>query len=491
MSRSDSATSPAPRLANGARSWQLADVIDFEFLLEQDRERPLAALEARDHIIAQQLAVDDQNSFKDARRLFRGWLEFRRTEAPQSPLPGETATAAWRVLLKMVTVVALVLGSATAINLLRYDGTQPVNVATYLGWLVLVQIGLVAVAFGAVLLRRTGWMSTETSLLTGLMRWGWSALAVRLNRHLLNRIPAERRTAVESFLGTSSTFKQLYGGVAIWPLVGALQWFGVCFNLAALATTVALVVFSDRAFGWQSAVNFSPEQIHQLTQTLAAPWSGIVPAAGAPTLEQVAGSKILLKDGIRQLATENLVSWWPFLVAALGFYGLLPRVVLYILAFAMGRRSLRALIFNHVSCDRLYERLTTQRMRSQAIGAEAARTDLPVESTTQSGGPSASASITAAQNEAVILMSADVRKHLDQAAFAHQLGSRLNLRPVAWLDWSEASNIRSAALEKLAGMKRPTNQLGSFSSKKPGSRRSPKSSMACARYANLPAPRQS
>jgi len=224
--------------------------------------------------------MDDQNSFKDARRLFRGWLELRRTEDPPLPLPADTVTAAWRVLLKMVTVVALLLGSATAFNLLRYDGTQPVNVATYLGWLVLVQIGLVAVALGAVLLRRTGWMSTETSLLTGLMRLGWSALAVRLNRHLLSRIPAERRTAVESFLGTASTFKQLYGGVTIWPLVGALQWFGVCFNLAAMATTVALVVFSDRAFGWQSAVNFSPEQIHQLTETLAAPWSGILPAPG-------------------------------------------------------------------------------------------------------------------------------------------------------------------------------------------------------------------
>ena len=50
------ATSTVPRATGSARSWQLADVIDFEFLLEQDRERPLAALEARDHLIARQLA---------------------------------------------------------------------------------------------------------------------------------------------------------------------------------------------------------------------------------------------------------------------------------------------------------------------------------------------------------------------------------------------------------------------------------------------------
>lgn len=430
-------------LAKLTGTWSLADVVDFEFLLEQDRELAIGELEVRDQTIARTIKSGQPDVFNERRPLFRCWLEQRRADANGIPFPGSTVVAAKMAMLKIVALAAFVLGGATAYNLLHYNGTEPVNVATYLGWLVLTQIGIITFALTALGLRRIGWLSAETSLLTGLVRTVWSALAIRLNRHLLNRIPAEKRQSLESFMGSSNVFRQLYGGVAIWPLVGALQWFGICFNIAAIITTIALVVFSDRAFGWQSAVNFSPEQIHQLTQTLAAPWSSIVPSAAAPTLAQIAGSKIVLKDGIRQLTTENLVAWWPFLVAAVTFYGFLPRFALWIFSFLMERRALRLLTFNHVACDRLYERLTVHRIQSQATEPE------PERAGNTQPTRSLQSALSNDEKDAVILMSEELRRQIDESAFAKLIMDRFRLKPSHWLAWSESSASRGHLLDEL------------------------------------------
>lgn len=424
-------------------TWSLADVVDFEFLLEQDRELAISDLEARDQKIAHTIKACQPDACNDRRRLFRVWLEQRRADETETLLTGSTVVAAKSALLKIVAIAAFILGSATAYNLLRYNGTEPVNVATYLGWLVLTQIGIIGFALVALLLRRIGWLSAEASLLTGLVKTIWSALAIRLNRHLLDRVPAEKRRSVESFFGSSNVFRQLYGGVAIWPLIGALQWFGICFNVAAIITTVALVVFSDRAFGWQSAVNFSPEQIHQLTQTLATPWSSIVPSAAAPTLAQIAGSKIVLKDGIRQLTTANLVAWWPFLVASVIVYGFLPRFALWIFTIVMERRALRHLTFEHVACDRLYERLTAHRFQSQAAGPE----PKPVDETQPTRSPQSTLSID--EKDAVILMGEELRRQIDESSFAKLILARFRLKPSHWLAWSESSASRGHLLDEV------------------------------------------
>ncbi|MDD9302958.1 MAG: DUF2868 domain-containing protein [Desulfobacter sp.] len=69
------------------------------------------------------------------------------------------------------------------------------------------------------------------------------------------------------------------------------------------------MLVTDLAFGWQSTLLQSGSQIHSLVSFLALPWSWILPESmGVPTLEQIEGSRILLKEGILGLATEHLVA---------------------------------------------------------------------------------------------------------------------------------------------------------------------------------------
>jgi Protein of unknown function (DUF2868) len=418
-----------------ASSWRIEDVLDFEYLLEGDRSEDPAGLERRDRRIYGELIRSEAESARgrinsDRRRLFRHWLENRRRDQPNGqPLPGHIFRAARSVLGKGLILAGFASGGGAAAQLLRYDGVQPVNVAAYLGWLVLFQLLLVTVAALAMALRRTRVLSSELTLLTGFMRWLWTTVALRLAASVWERMPrkgsytrpsnvpltpsegervaegrvrgqsqaplisnqpplrfrdrisAEHRIRLESFLGSVAGRGGLYRSVLVWPLIGALQLFGVCFNLGVIGVTLALVLFSDRAFGWQSAVNVSPDQIHGLLRLLALPWSGwFGEGTGWPSLEQIQGSHIILKDGIRRLATTNLVSWWPFLCLAVVTYGLLPRAALLLVSRLLGRRALRQLKFTDAACDRLHDRMVSEELETRGEGEEPDRKDLPAES---------------------------------------------------------------------------------------------------------------
>ena len=101
------------------------------------------------------------------------------------------------------------------------------------------------------------------------------------------------------------------------------SYYGIGFNLGVLGATLSKVVFSDMAFAWQSTLQLSPELLAELVRWVALPWSWIVPQA-YPTLSQIQGSQMVLKEGIAHLSSANLTAWWPFLCCSVAVYGLLP-----------------------------------------------------------------------------------------------------------------------------------------------------------------------
>jgi len=92
---------------------------------------------------------------------------------------------------------------------------------------------------------------------------------------------------------------------------------------------------------------------------------------------------MVLKDGIYHLATQDLVSWWPFLCLAVCVYGLLPRIALLISGIVIQKRRLRQLAFDHNDCDRLMQRLMTPVLETggntEPAGAVFQQNDIPGE----------------------------------------------------------------------------------------------------------------
>ncbi|MCI5158862.1 MAG: DUF2868 domain-containing protein [Candidatus Electrothrix sp. AUS1_2] len=144
-----------------------------------------------------------------------------------------------------------------------------------------------------------------------------------------------------------------------------LVW--VCFNVGVLAATLFKVIGADVAFGWQSTLQITPASVHELVQWIALPWSWL-PDNFIPTLRQIEGSRLVLKEGIYLLENTDLTSWWPFLCLSVLCYGLLPRLLLLLIVSMQQRRNLAELDFRQG-----YFRQTLHRMRTPRVSTAARR----------------------------------------------------------------------------------------------------------------------
>jgi hypothetical protein len=116
----------------------------------------------------------------------------------------------------------------------------------------------------------------------------------------------------------------------------------MAFSLGVLTGTVIKVAASDLAFGWQTTLNAGPEYIYKIVQALSLPWSWFVPSSiAAPSLEQIEGTKIILKEKMAFLETADMISWWPFLCFSVLFYAVIPRFFIMVFSYLFYKKTLK------------------------------------------------------------------------------------------------------------------------------------------------------
>lgn len=93
-----------------------------------------------------------------------------------------------------------------------------------------------------------------------------------------------------------------------------------------LAAFLALLLFTDLAFGWSSTLVDDPQRIYQLTQLISVHWQAYWPAA-VPDLTLIENTRFI-RIAPSTADAGNAGDWWPFLLASLLIYNLLPRVLL-------------------------------------------------------------------------------------------------------------------------------------------------------------------
>ncbi len=376
--------------------WHLPDLIDFDYYIDVDaqtmRERPaerkrlaerdreLYLAEIRDAVAK----VAPPHSPRHRSAVLRRWLEHRRrAEDPalRPLLPGASFARGQRLVTLGLGLLGCVIGAGVASILLQYDGRHPVNVSWYLFVLVLLQILLAVSTLAAWALRRSKALQTaiqDLSLLSHLIRPLFSRVAAWVHRQRLAHVPADVRERAKAKKGLLQSHYALYGAAAYLPILVAAQVFGIGFNLGAIATTVALEWFSDLAFGWGSALDVQPQTIHEFARFIALPWSWAVgEGLGYPTLEQIAGSRISLKDPLSTLDAGDLRAWRWFLVLAVVAYGLLPRLALLGLSVLVQARVLATLPFTHQRTQAVYARMVTPSLET-AVGGSGTGPEMPI-----------------------------------------------------------------------------------------------------------------
>lgn len=349
----------------------LAELIDLEVRLLEDRERDPGEIAERDARIADALGA--QAAGLSRRQLVRHWLA--AVGDPAGSSVGERISGVYRLAGVLLPIVTFVAGAGTAAGLLAYDGRDPVNIVGYLAVLVFLQVGLIVLTVIGMLPR--AWLGGVLRALgldrgagvPGLLR----ELAHRSARKLADHGVVGARG--QAALGRLAAWQTIYADVERWLLTALTQRAAVTFNFGALAATIYLVTVRALAFAWSTTLEVDPAVMTRVFHAMATPWRWL--ATAVPSPELVAASRYF--PG-RAYDPDLLGDWWPFLVAALVTYALVPRVLLAVYATHRARRARARLTLDHGECAALCERLLQHASlwgRGDAVGTAVAASALP------------------------------------------------------------------------------------------------------------------
>ncbi|XOF32173.1 MAG: DUF2868 domain-containing protein [Candidatus Electrothrix sp. YB6] len=354
------------------KQWNLTDLIDLEFFLQQDEGEEIDTLAARDREIYTNLPAAVQTA--EPVVLLRAWLAARRGRLSRAGEGGAPPGGIWQELLCFFFAASLLAGlfsgGGLAFSFLTYSGRDPVNVAAYFSVFVLLQAGLFLLLAGSAFLHKLqGSSVAESSLLYRLLRRIFTGLLEKLvtgvRKKATSRISAEKRLKWSAYSTSIRQLPQRYGLVFFRPFFLVTQAFGASFNLGVLAATLFKVIGADLAFGWQTTLQVTPASVHRLVHWISLPWSWL-PDPFIPSLSQIEGSRLVLKDGIYALSNHDLTSWWPFLCLSVLCYGLLPRLALLLIVAVQQHRDLARLDFQQGRF-----RQTVHRMRTPLVSTAA------------------------------------------------------------------------------------------------------------------------
>lgn len=363
------------------------DCINLEYFFHTDAEKEPEYLHIRDRNIFLRKTDQAGGSLPDSPGLINLWLKERIShEFPTSAdrSPGEIFQDTFSLLKGLCTTAGLLSGAAAGLSFFSYSGSTPVNVLQFLLIFIFSQILLTfLMGFSFTLRRLAGTVSFPTfySLFFGRII---GRLAQTAGNRWNKDLSAAKKNSIYHVMGLIKSHNRIYGSLFYWPLFTLSQILVFFFNTGLLVTTLFKIGTSDLAFGWQSTLQLSTAALHKLVHIMAFPWSWFIPETIAyPSPEAIEGSRIILKDGIYHLATRDLVSWWPFLVFSILFYGVFFRGGSYLLGRWMEKKSLQNITFTSPSCRRLTQRMLAPLVSSQGQPEQETKKEIPTSETEQ------------------------------------------------------------------------------------------------------------
>jgi len=314
----------------------LSDLYQLAEQLELDQSVPVQVARERDHAIAAKCVDAD-----DVGRL-EYWLTSVSATRGEQRTPGDpwlseaSAAALGRVL-------ALFFGCSSMAAFLLTSGRGLVNVFMFLLLFVFVQLLLCIVA---------AWVMARTV-------GGAEPVVLPINpaRAFVARAFPDRRYLREAQSVLRLLFLR-YG-----------QELGAIFTLGAVAAFFVVLALSDFTFVWGSTFQLSDSLVEQMTAWMASPWSGWLPQA------TVSGDLIFASrfhPAITSLSPTNIEDmrgWWPFLIMAMVTYGLLPRLLLWLLSKFFYRRQMRAAFVRLPGSERVLARMKAPLVKTQGEGS--------------------------------------------------------------------------------------------------------------------------
>lgn len=344
----------------------IGDLVDLAELISQDRDSSVSELRRRDRETGRR-----HEKLRDAPAAqLLAWLD--RTAGDRRSLPGAAVDRSLRAGTAILLLAGLLLGWLASAAVFYYDGSHPVNIINVLAIFVGVQLVLVALLalslLPGILLRSLPVVRTILETVD-LLRPG------RFLNFFAAKLPQDQRNRIQGIFDSGRRHGTLYGGVGKWSVTFASQVFATAFNVGALAGSLHLVFFTDLAFAWSTTLKVTSHGVHRVTSLLAWPWAAYLPGAD-PSAALVESSRYFrLNEGLLPAAAPGadpavLGGWWPFLIMAMICYGLLPRILLLVLAATRLRTAVAGAFLRYPGVRNVLERMNGPLVDTRAREAE-------------------------------------------------------------------------------------------------------------------------
>jgi hypothetical protein len=417
------------------KKWRIRDIIDLEYFFHKDAVSQSAEDQQYLHERDRRIFLNSirpgliQGETPEPRRVIRAWLNRRRQmeAAEDAVLPGEGFESLYSSFRMLFVLAGIVCGGGAGLSFLTYSGDRPLNIFVYLTVFVFSQLLLLLLLLVLSLYRVKTRSILADSPLYRIISRALLRIVLAVQRGMAAKMGADRRLRAREALGLIMARGSTYGFLFVLPAIILTQLFAIGFNLGLLVTTLFKVTTADIAFGWQSTLQLNPATVYALVQKIALPWSWLgAKVAAYPSLTQVEGSRIILKEGIYHLSTPDLASWWPFLCFSVLFYGLLPRLLFFLGAVAAQHRYLGALTFRQGTCEQLLLRMTTPLMsiRGHSVDSDAALAAKPEPH--YGGGDQAAARARNTARDILIMIPDDILTTVSREEIASTLQNRFN-----------------------------------------------------------------
>lgn len=307
--------------------WSLESLVD----LEQELTTPPAITAAQRSAV---MAATRGLTGAEARRKgLRVWLAETRTSGA-----GRNFSNSLGLLGAGICVLTFLAGITALLGLLDKD-KGGINVVLFLAILLGGQWLILLIAFGAWLLRRKAAEGFS----------GVQALIGKLARKFSGNAPdGWWRNLMESGGAPRAAI--------LWRIARLTQAAGIWFNIGIVAGLAGMVMVRHVGFFWETTTELAMRGVLENgVRFLSFPWAQWWPSA-VPDAAVIDASRWL--PGRVASLSPSPAAWWEFLLFATFVWGLLPRAILWLLAWQNGRRALARLDFQGRSHRALWRELT-------------------------------------------------------------------------------------------------------------------------------------
>lgn len=252
-----------------------------------------------------------QNSPKEQ---LLSWIDIHKGRL-QTPLLSDKFSSYLYNITFIFVILGFIFGLFSAIGLLSYNGSEPVNVIYFISVVVFVPIFTMTLTLFSMIRA-----NRSKSVLVHLSPAFWM-------EKILALLPNKMGDGIKEL--------KINPLISNWLIIKRSQLIALFFSIGLLVGLLGVVVTKDIAFAWSTTLQITPQMLYEFLDILSLPWSYFVPSA-MPPIELIEHSQYFrLGDTLSQSMishASSLGEWWRFLAFATIFYAIVLRFLMLIIS---------------------------------------------------------------------------------------------------------------------------------------------------------------